>query len=47
MEQGVLEYERVREKKKQLLIKIQETKVGIRHKQNQLQLLEEGLKRRK
>ena len=45
MEQGVLEYERVREKKKQLLIKIQETKVGIRHKQNQLQLLEEGLKR--
>ena len=26
MEQGVLEYERVREKKKQLLIKIQETK---------------------
>ena len=40
MEQGVLEYERVREKKKQLLIKIQETKVGIRHKQNQLQLLE-------
>lgn len=29
MEQGVLEYERVREKKKQLLIKIQETKVGI------------------
>ena len=35
MEQGVLEYERVREKKKQLLIKIQETKVGIRNKQNQ------------
>lgn len=45
MEPGVLEYERVREKKKQLLIKIQETKFGIRHKQNQLQLLEEGLKR--
>ena len=29
MEQGVLEYERVREKKKQLLIKIQETKPNL------------------
>ena len=35
MDASALEYERVMEKKKQLLIKIQETKTGIRNKQNQ------------
>ena len=43
MDASALEYERVMEKKKQLLIKIQETKTGIRNKQNQLKILEEGL----
>ena len=45
MDASALEYERVMEKKKQLLIKIQETKTGIRNKQNQLKILEEGLQK--
>ena len=41
MDASALEYERVMEKKKQLLIKIQETKTGIRNKQNQLQKIKD------
>ena len=44
MDASALEYERVMEKKKQLLIKIQETKTGIGKKHKQLKRLEERRK---